>query len=177
MSAAQWAAMMLGDESYAGSESYARFEQAVKALMPFEHIIPTHQGRAAEAILFSIIGGPNKLIPSNSHFDTTRGNIEATGGEAIDLLSEEGKDLRSDYPFKGNMDVGALETLFSTTCRRGSLCDGHGDEQCRWRSTGESCKHRGHCGGGPSLRQAIHHRWLSLRRECLVHKNEGTRTV
>ena len=113
MSAAQWAAMMLGDESYAGSDSYTRFEQAVKSLMPFEHIIPTHQGRAAEAILFSIIGGPNQLIPSNTHFDTTRGNIEATGSEAIDLLIEEGKDLRSDYPFKGNMDVVALEQLLA----------------------------------------------------------------
>src|ERR1700691_599917 len=86
MSAAQWAALMLGDESYAGSPSFFRFEAAVKNLMPFKHVIPTHQGRAAEAILFSILGGSGRVIPSNSHFDTTRGNIEATGAEAVDLL-------------------------------------------------------------------------------------------
>jgi tryptophanase len=109
MSAAQWAALMLGDESYAGSPSFFRFEAAVKNLMPFKHVIPTHQGRAAEAILFSILGGAGRVIPSNSHFDTTRGNIEATGAEAVDLLIAEGLDPDSDYPFKGNMDLARLE--------------------------------------------------------------------
>jgi tyrosine phenol-lyase len=78
MSASQWGAIMEGDESYAGSPSFKRFESAVRHLMPFKHIIPTHQGRAAEKILFSIIGGAGKFIPSNTHFDTTRANIEAT---------------------------------------------------------------------------------------------------
>ncbi len=79
MSAAQWAAIMQGDESYAGSPSFYRFEAAVKNLMPFKHVIPTDQGRAAEAILFPIFGGPGKIIPTNTHFDTTRGNFEASG--------------------------------------------------------------------------------------------------
>lgn len=113
MSAAQWAAIMQGDESYAGSPSFDRFEKAVKHLMPFNHIIPTHQGRAAEAILFSLLGGPGKMVPSNTHFDTTRGNIEATGASAHDLIIAEGKDPSLDYPFKGNMDLKQLETFLS----------------------------------------------------------------
>jgi len=111
MSARQWAAIMVGDESYAGSPSFRRFEAAVRNLMPFRHIIPTHQGRAAEAILFHLIGGPGRKIPSNTHFDTTRGNIEATGAEAIDLPAPEGLDTAAPHPFKGNIDLGLLEAF------------------------------------------------------------------
>ncbi len=113
MSAAQWAAVMKGDESYAGSPSFFRFEAAVRDLMPFKHIIPTHQGRAAEAILFSIIGGTGRKIPSNTHFDTTRGNIEGTGAEAHDLLIAEGRNPALDHPFKGNMDVARLDAFLA----------------------------------------------------------------
>ena len=113
MSAAQWAAMMRGDESYAGSPSFERFTAAIKNLMPFEHIIPVHQGRAAEAILFSILGGKGRNIPNNTHFDTTRGNIEASGASAHDLVIEEGRDTASLHPFKGNMDLARLESYLA----------------------------------------------------------------
>jgi tryptophanase len=111
MSRDQWAAIQHGDESYAGSPSWFRFEAAVKDLFPFRHVIPTHQGRAAERILFSVVGGSGKLVPNNTHFDTTRANVEFSGAEARDLLIPEGHDAAKIHPFKGNMDLVALETL------------------------------------------------------------------
>ncbi len=111
MSAKQWAGIMEGDESYAGSKSFYRFEAVIKSITNLKYIIPTHQGRAAEKILFSIVGGPGKYFPNNTHFDTTRANVEFSGAEAVDLLNEIGKhpEIRAD--FKGNMDIEKLETF------------------------------------------------------------------
>ncbi|MBK8257456.1 MAG: tryptophanase [Polyangiaceae bacterium] len=109
MSRDQWAAVQRGDESYAGSPSYFRFRSAVQRLFPFKHIIPTHQGRAAEKILFSVVGGPGKTFINNTHFDTTRANVEFTGAAAIDCVCPEGRVPSLILPFKGNMDVELLE--------------------------------------------------------------------
>ena len=111
MSRDQWAAIQHGDESYAGSPSWFAFLDAVRELFPFDHVIPTHQGRAAEKILFTAIGGPGKVVPNNTHFDTTRANVEYSGAEAVDLVIREGLDPAAEHPFKGNMDVDALESL------------------------------------------------------------------
>jgi tryptophanase len=111
MSRDQWAAVQHGDESYAGSPSWFTFLAAVQELFPFRHVIPTHQGRAAEKILFTAIGGAGKVVPNNTHFDTTRANVEFTGAEAVDLVIAEGRDPSAEHPFKGNMDLEALEAL------------------------------------------------------------------
>jgi tryptophanase len=111
MSRDQWAAIQHGDESYAGSPSWFVFLEAVQELFPFPHVIPTHQGRAAEKILFSAITGPGAVVPNNTHFDTTRANVEFTGAEAVDLVIPEGRDPAALHPFKGNMDLEALEKL------------------------------------------------------------------
>jgi len=111
MSAKQWAGVMDGDESYAGSKSFFRFEKMVKDITGFKHVIPTHQGRAAEKILFSILGGKGKTIPNNTHFDTTRANVEYSGAEAVDVLNPDGKKPGLIADFKGNMDLQALEHL------------------------------------------------------------------
>ena len=113
MSANAWGAMMRGDESYAGARSWVRFRDTVKDIFGFEHVIPTHQGRAAEHILFGVVAKAGSVIPNNTHFDTTRANIEFGGAEALDLVCEEAADLASSYPFKGNMDTAALEKLIA----------------------------------------------------------------
>jgi tyrosine phenol-lyase len=113
MSTAQWAAMMRGDESYAGSASFYRLKSVVQELTGFKHVIPTHQGRAAERILFTVMCRPGMVVPNNTHFDTTRANIEFTGAEAVDLPLEEAHDTQAHLPFKGNLDVAALERLIT----------------------------------------------------------------
>ncbi len=111
MSAQQWGALMQGDESYAGSPSFRRFETAVRDIFGFRHVIPTHQGRAAERILAATMLEPGDFVPNNTHFDTTRANIEAVGATALDLPCSESRELAVPSPFKGNIDLEALERL------------------------------------------------------------------
>ena len=118
MSAAQWGGLMQGDESYAGSRSFYRFERAVRAVTGLKHIIPTHQGRAAERILFHTVLRPGDIVPNNNHFDTTRANVEAEKAEALDLVIAEGRQPAVRHPFKGNIDLAALEALLARDADR-----------------------------------------------------------
>ena len=117
MSTDQWAAIMRGDESYAGSRSFDRFRDSVQEITGYRHVIPTHQGRAAERILFHVMCKKDDVVPNNTHFDTTRANVEFVGAEAVDLVIEDGKMPAVWHPFKGNMDVGALEQLIDVVGR------------------------------------------------------------
>lgn len=114
MSSSQWAAMMVADESYAGSRSFAKFERVVQELTGYPFVIPTHQGRAAERLLFEAVVRPDMKIPSNNHFDTTRANIEHLNAEAVDLVIAEGRDPSSPHSFKGNVDLARLENFCAT---------------------------------------------------------------
>ena len=138
MSSEQWAGMMRGDESYAGARSWFRFEAVLRDLTGMPHILPTHQGRASERILFELIGGPGKVIPSNNHFDTTRANIEHSGAKAVDLVIDEGTHPRSRHPFKGNLDLAQAGGPDRRGRRRAhpGLHD-DGDQQQRRRPAGQ----------------------------------------
>src|ERR1041384_4673792 len=106
MSDRQWAGLMLGDESYAGSKNYYHFEETVRSIFRYRHVIPTHQGRMAENLLFSTVVKPGMFVPNNIHFDTTRANIEHQGAEAVNAVVKEAYDPHDRSPFKGNMDLG-----------------------------------------------------------------------
>jgi tryptophanase len=152
MSTEQWAALMRGDESYAGSRSFQRFEATVREVFGFQEVIPTHQGRAAEHLLFGALGGPGKVFASNTHFDTTRANIEATGAQALDLPCPESRDTTSDRPFKGDLDVIALERLLReqrgrvplvlATLTNNAVC-GQPMSLANLRAVRELCRHAG----------------------------------
>jgi tyrosine phenol-lyase len=117
MSTRQWAAVMEGDESYAGSRSFDRFRKSIQDICGYKHVIPTHQGRAAERILFGITCKKGDVVPNNTHFDTTRANVEFVGAEAVDLVIPEGRQPASTHPFKGNMDIVALTSLIERVGR------------------------------------------------------------
>jgi tryptophanase len=117
MSDNQWAGLMIGDESYAGARNYFRFESTIQEIFGFEHVVPVHQGRVAENLLFSSLVEPGKIVPNNSHFDTTRANVEVQGGEALDLVIDAARRPQQEHPFKGNIDLDRVRALFESTPR------------------------------------------------------------
>src|SRR6185369_2576301 len=117
MSDRQWAGLMQGDEAYAGSRNYFHLAESIREVFGFPHLLPVHQGRAAENLLFSTLVRPGMIVPSNGHFDTTRANVEANGATALDLPSPAARDLASEHPFKGDIDLEALRRLFEATPR------------------------------------------------------------
>ncbi len=170
MSAAQWGALMQGDESYAGSRSFYRFRDVVQDLTGFRHIIPTHQGRAAERILFHSVLKPGDVVPNNNHFDTTRANVEVEEAEARDLVIPEGRVPSQVHPFKGNIDLAALERTLEADGAARAARDGDGHQQHRRRAAGLAREPARRPQALRPLREALLPRRLPLRRELVLRQ-------
>ena len=175
MSAEQWAAIQRGNEAYAGAPAFGLFRAAVTGLFPFAHVLPAHQGRAAERILFTAAGGPGPIVPGNTHFDTTRANIEFTGASAVDLPVAEGLQPAARRPFRGNMDVAALERLLSQRAAAVPAGDADRPRQLRRRPARQHGQRPGRPRGLRPVRQAAVPRLLPDRGERLVHQDTRTR--
>ena len=178
MSAAQWAEIMLGDESYAGASSYYKLKESIKQVMGFDWFLPAHQGRAAENVLMSTLIGPGnegmgKVVPGNTHFDTTKGHIESRGARAVDCTVDEAFDPELERPFKGNVDLGKLEKVFNEHPRGRASLYRHGNLQFFGRPARLHGEHQGNLGALQALRRAAFPRRGALRRECLLHKDPG----
>ena len=171
MSDYQWAGLMMGDESYAGSKNYYHFEETVRSIFGYKHVIPTHQGRMAENLLFSTVVKPDMCVPNNIHFDTTRANIEHQGAQAINAVVKEAYDPHNELPFKGNMDVMRLEETHQPR-RPGpdsiGVTDDH--EQQRRRAAGLDGKHPTDPGAPESVWHSSLFRRLPFRRKLLLHQ-------
>lgn len=170
MSSRQWSAMMSGDESYAGAKSWLKFEKVVKDLTGYPHILPTHQGRAAERILYGYLGGKGKFFFSNTHFDTTRANIEFSGATAIDCPIEEAHHPSLDHPFKGNMDVVKLEALIKQHGAKNVSAVILTVTNTRAAASPSAWKIRGHQFDLQEIRCFVHYRRLPCCGKCVFHK-------
>ena len=171
MSTEQWAAMMRGDESYAGSPSFTASAIRFRPSWDFKHVIPTHQGRAAERILFSVMCKKGDVVPNNTHFDTTRANCEFVGAEALDLPTPEALEPSRQYPFKGNMDTARLEEVIARVgAQTRSARDAHGHQQLRRRAARLDGQYQSGEGDLFAPQNSALHRRLPLRRKCLLHQ-------
>jgi tyrosine phenol-lyase len=181
MSTEQWAGVMRGDESYAGSPSFTRFRDSVQEIFGYRHVIPTHQGRAAERILFGVVCKKGDVVPNNTHFDTTRANVEFVGAEALDLPCAEAKDPAASYPFKGNMDVGALKRTIERVGRDRvplvmlTITNNSGGGQpvsmANVRAVREVCRHHGIPLYFDACRFAENAYFIKLREPGYAHKS------
>ncbi len=175
MSDRQWSAMMSGDESYAGAGSYYRLKEAVKDITGFDFFLPTHQGRAAENVLFSVLIKEGDIVPGNSHFDTTKGHIEFRKAEAIDCTIDVAADSTAIHPFKGNVDIAKLENVlksnpaekipFIIVTITNNTAGGQPVSMENLREVSKLAN---------KYRYKAHYRFSQIRRKCLVHKDAGT---
>ena len=170
MSSRQWAAIMLGDESYAGARSFFRLQEVIQKLTGYEHIIPTHQGRASERIFFGVATKQGDIVPNNTHFDTTRANLEFDGAEAVDLVIPEGTQPATLHPFKGNIDLGKVEDLLKREGAPDPVRHDHPHQQLRRRPAGVHGQPAGLQRTAEEVRQAPDPGRLPVRRERHVHQ-------